>query len=87
MIHLLTLPFRLAFGLLVAVLLLPVALFTLPLLMIGLAVKTVVALAVLPIVLISTAVGLCVPVLPFAIIALCVWALTQRSRAATAGRG
>ena len=31
--------------------------------------------------------GFLIPVLPFAIIALCVWALTQRSRAATAGRG
>jgi hypothetical protein len=85
--HLLTLPFRLAFGLLVALFVLPFALLALPLLLVGAVVKVALAIVLLPLALIGAAVGVCVPILPFAVLALCVWLLTQRSPAATAGRG
>ena len=86
-LHLLTLPFRLAFAFVAAILVLPFALLALPLLLVGVFVKVALAIVLLPLALIGAAVGVCVPVVPFAIVGLCVWLLTQRSPAATAGRG
>ena len=103
MFHLLTLPFRLAFGLLIAILCLPFVLLGLPFLLLRVALKATIALIVLPFTVLAAAAGLVIaslalacalliPLLPFAFVAVCVWALvqaatTRRSPAATGGRG
>jgi hypothetical protein len=93
MFFLLTLPFRLAFGLLTAVLFLPFALLFLPFLLLRFAIKSLVLLVALPFVLltvgaalvvalIAAGFALMVPLLPFAFVALCVWAIVRASRPA-----
>ena len=93
MFFLLGLPFVIVFGILGIVL---HAVFFLPFLILRVLIKTTVALVMLPIVLLVAGIGLAVacavvffailaPLLPFAFLALCVWAivrLTQRSPAA-----
>jgi hypothetical protein len=90
---LLTLPFRLFFGILCAVVLLPVMLLLLPFLILRLLLKTVVALVVLPFALLAGGIGIAValfamsiailvPLLPFAFFALVVWAVVHASRPA-----
>ena len=90
MLFLLTLPFRIAFGLFFGLLLLPFALLFLPFLLLRFAVKAVVMLIALPIALLAMggvllvamlAVGLAlaIPLLPFAFIALCIWAIARAS--------
>ena len=94
MFFLLTLPFRIAFGLFFGLLLLPFALLFLPFLLLRFVIKTAVMLVVLPVVLVAVAgamlvallgIGLVVaiPLLPFAFIAFLVWAVMRSSRAAT----
>ena len=93
MFYLLTLPFRLAFGLLFGVLLLPFALLFLPFLLLRFVIKSFVLLVALPFVLlavgaamvvalIAVVFALMVPLLPFAFVALCVWAIVRSSRPA-----
>jgi hypothetical protein len=93
MFFLLTLPFRLAFGLLCAVLLLPFLLLFLPFLLLRIAIKSIVLLVALPFVLLAIGLGLLVafsavffvlmiPLLPFAFVALVVWAIVRSSRPA-----
>jgi hypothetical protein len=95
MLWLLTLPFRILFGVLFAVLALPFvllalpfALLALPFMLIRFAIKTAVAVALLPIVLLVVFVGVGIafvalaaailtPLLPFAFLALCVWAIVR----------
>ena len=91
MVHLLTLPFRLAFGLLLGILLLPFALLVIPFLLLRFVLKAVVAVIMLPFALIVAAVGvvfaamavalaIIVPLIPFALIGLGIWALVQMAR-------
>jgi hypothetical protein len=101
MVYLLTLPFRILFGLLLlpfALLALPFAVLLLPFLILRFVVKAAVALVVLPFVLLIGAIvcvalaiafslAILAPLLPFAIIALLVWAITRNSPAAIAARG
>ena len=86
--YLLTLPFRIAFGVLLAVICLPIALLVVPFLLLRVAVKTAVALVVLPFVLLAVAIGvvmaavtfsiaLIVPMLPLAFLGLCIWAVVK----------
>jgi len=93
MFDLLTLPFRLVFGLLCAVLFLPFALLLLPFLILRFVVKALVLLVALPFVLLAAGVAmvvaliavvfaLMVPLLPFAFVAFCVWAIVRSSRPA-----
>lgn len=93
MFYLLTLPFRLAFGLLCAVLFLPFALLLLPFLLLRFVIKSLVLLVALPFVLlavgaamvvalIAVVFALMVPLLPFAFIVLCIWAIVHSSRPA-----
>ena len=93
MFYLLTLPFRLAFGLLFGVLLLPFALLLLPFLLLRFVIKSLVLLVALPFVLLAVGAAmvvaliavifaLMVPLLPFAFVALCVWAIVRSSRPA-----
>jgi hypothetical protein len=93
MFFLLTLPFRLAFGLLAAVLFIPFALLFLPFLLLRFVIKSLVLLAVLPFVLLAVGAALVValiavilavivPLLPFALVAFCVWAVVRSSRPA-----
>jgi hypothetical protein len=95
MFHLITLPFRLLFGIIFGLLALPFALLALPLallflpfLLLRFVVKTTVFLILLPIVLLVGAIVLVatlfavslavlVPLLPFAFVALCVWAIVR----------
>lgn len=101
MFHLLTLPFRLAFGLVLGILILPFALLLLPFLLLRFVVKALVGLIVLPFALVAAAFGIffaalglalavIVPLLPLALIGLGVWAVVQmlrpRSQAAIAVR-
>jgi hypothetical protein len=87
MFFLLTLPFRIAFGLL----LLPFVLLLLPFLLLRVLIKSVVFLLVLPFVLLTAGAALlmaflavvCVlmiPLLPFAFIALFIWAVVRSTR-------
>jgi hypothetical protein len=96
--YLLTLPFRLFFCLLVGLIFLPFTILFLPFIILRIAVKAVFALVMLPIALLMGLVGIAValvavsfalliPLLPFIIIAFCVWLLTRSSRAATAIQG
>ena len=95
MLFLLTLPFRIVFGLFFGLLFLPFTLLFLPFLLLRIIIKSAVMLIVLPFVLLAVggallvamlAVGLAlmVPLLPFAFVALCIWAIMRSSRAATA---
>ena len=89
MFFLLTLPFRIAFGLL----LLPFALVFLPFLLLRVLIKSLVLLVALPFVLLTVGATLLValvcvllvatiPLLPFAFVAFCVWAIVRSSRPA-----
>jgi hypothetical protein len=89
MFFLLTLPFRIALGLL----LLPFVLLFLPFLLLRLVIKSVVFLVVLPFALLTVGAALlmafialvCVltiPLLPFAFIALFIWAVARSTRPA-----
>ncbi|MCU1384356.1 MAG: hypothetical protein JWL71_3053 [Acidobacteria bacterium] len=91
MFFLLTLPFRIAFGLLFGLLLLPFALLIVPFLLLRVVLKSLVLLVALPFVLLAVggallvafAAVLCavmIPLLPFAFVALCVWAIVRSSR-------
>jgi hypothetical protein len=86
MFFLLTLPFRIAFGLL----LIPFALLVLPFLLLRVVIKTVVLLVALPFVLLAVAAAvlvafvavfmvLTIPMLPFAFVALFIWAVVRLS--------
>src|SRR5262245_37100346 len=95
MFWLLTLPFRIVFGILFgllalpfAILALPFALLALPFLLLRFVIKAVVTVALLPIVLFVAVVGaivgffalslaIMVPLLPFAFLAFCVWAIVR----------
>ena len=88
MFHLLTLPFRLFFGLLFGVLMLGVGLLILPLLLIRFVFKLAVRLVALPFVLLAVGGGLLVaflavlcvvmiPLLPIAFLVLCGWAIVR----------
>ena len=88
MVHLLTLPFRLAFGLLFGILLLPFAILLLPFFLLRVAVKAMVGLVVLPFVLMAAlivtvvamfvvAIAVMAPLIPFAIVALGIWAIVR----------
>lgn len=87
MFFLLTLPFRIVFGLL----LLPFAILFLPFLLLRVLIKSVVFLVALPFVLLTIGAGLLVafiavacllmiPLLPFAFVALFIWAVARSSR-------
>jgi hypothetical protein len=93
MFYLLTLPFRLAFGLLFCVLLVPFVLLALPFLLLRLVIKSLVLLVALPFVLLAVGVtmvvaliavvfAVMVPLLPIAFVVLCVWAIVRSSRPA-----
>jgi hypothetical protein len=93
MFFLLTLPFRIAFGLLCGVLLLPFALLIVPFLLLRVLLKSLVLLVALPFVLLAVAgavlaafaavlFALMIPLLPFAFVALCIWAIVRSSRPA-----
>ena len=95
MFFLITLPFRIFFGLLFGILFLPFAILFLPFLLLRLVIKAAALLFVLPIVLLATlfAVGVAfvavlfavlAPLLPFAVVALIVWAVMRASRPAYA---
>jgi hypothetical protein len=92
---LLTLPFRIFFGVLFGILCLPFAILFLPFLLLRLVIKSAVLLFVVPIVLLAMlfAVGVALvavlfavlaPLLPFAVVALIVWAVMRPSRPAYA---
>jgi hypothetical protein len=94
MFFLLTLPFRIVFGLFFGLLFLPFALLFLPFLLLRFVIRMAVMLIALPFALLAVgaallcavlAVGLvlAIPLLPFAFIALCIWAITRSSRAAS----
>ena len=109
MFHLLTLPFRIVFGVFFGLLALPFALLALPFALIGLVLflpfllfrfvlRAALGLIVLPIVLLvaglafaalffAAALAILIPLSPFLLIALLVWAVTRNSRAAIAVRG
>jgi hypothetical protein len=87
MFFLLTLPFRIVFGLL----LLPLAILFLPFLLLRVLIKSVVFLVALPFVLLTVGAALLVafiavacllmiPLLPFAFVALFIWAVARSSR-------
>ena len=89
MFFLLTLPFRIVFGLL----LFPFVLLFLPFLLLRVLIKSAVFLVVLPFVLLTVGVALLVafvavacalmiPLLPFAFVALFIWAVARSSRSA-----
>lgn len=94
MFFLLTLPFRIVFGVFFGLLFLPFTLLFLPFLLLRILIKSAVMLIVLPFVLLAIggallvamlAAGLVlmIPLLPFAFVALCIWAIMRSSRAAT----
>jgi hypothetical protein len=91
MFHLLALPFKLFFGLVFGVLVLSFGLLILPFLLLRFVIKALVLLVALPFVLLAVGAGLVValvavlcvlmiPLLPFAFVALCVWAIMRSSR-------
>jgi hypothetical protein len=93
MFYLLTLPFRIVFGLLCGVLLLPFVLLFLPFLLLRVLLKALVMLVALPFVLLAVGAALLVafvgvllvvmiPLLPFAFIGLVIWAIVRSSRPA-----
>ncbi|HET6955132.1 MAG TPA: hypothetical protein VFI56_01085 [Vicinamibacterales bacterium] len=88
MFFLLTLPFRIAFGLLCGLLFLPFALLFLPFMLLRLLIKSVVLLVALPFVLLAVGGALLaafvavlfavmIPLLPFAFLALFIWAIIR----------
>jgi hypothetical protein len=90
---LLTLPFRILFGLLVGILFLPFALLLLPFFLLRLLIKATVLLFVLPFVLLATLLvagvaltavlfALLAPLLPFAVVGLLIWVVMRASRPA-----
>ena len=91
MFFLLTLPFRIVFGLLFGLLLLPFAVLIVPFLLLRVMLKSLVLLVALPFVLLAVGGALLlafvailfavmIPLLPFAFIVLCVWAIVRASR-------
>ena len=95
MFCLLTLPFRIFFGILFAVLLLPLGLLVIPFLLLRALFKLVLFVLIAPIVVIAAIaaivigvgaifVALLLPLLPFALLALLVWALVRASQPAYA---
>jgi hypothetical protein len=109
MFHLLTLPFRIVFGVFFGLLALPFALLALPFALIGLVLflpfllfrflfRAALAMIVLPILLLvgavvcaallfAAGVAILLPLSPFLLLGLLVWALTRNSRAAIATQG
>lgn len=88
MFCLLTLPFRIFFGVLFAILLLPFTVLLLPFLLLRFVIKTAVFLLVMPFVLLAAVVALgvafvavffalLVPLLPIAFVVFCVWAIVR----------
>ena len=88
MFFLLTLPFRIFFGLLCGLLFLPFVLLLVPFLLLRVVIKTAVLLVALPFVLLAVGgallvacvavlFALLIPLLPFAFVALCVWAIVR----------
>ena len=98
MLWLLTLPFRVFFGVLFGLLLLPFTLLFLPFLLVRAIIKLSLLLVLAPIIAIVT-VGalllagfalffvLLIPLLPFALVGLFIWAIVRASRPAYAVRG
>ena len=98
MFYLLTLPFRLLFGLLCGLIFLPLTILFLPFIILRIILKTAFALIMLPFALVIALLGvafaavamvfaLLLPLMPFVVVGVCVWLLTRNSRAATAIRG
>jgi hypothetical protein len=96
--YLLTLPFRLFFGLLCGLIVLPFTILFLPFLLLRLILKAVFAIVMLPFALLLGVVGIAIaliavsfalflPLMPFLFVAACVWLLMRSSRAATAIQG
>jgi hypothetical protein len=90
MFFLLTLPFRIVFGLLFGLLLIPFALLMIPFLLLRVLIKSIVLLVALPFVLLAVVAAVLVacvgvlfvvmiPLLPFAFLALCIWAMMRAS--------
>ncbi len=88
MFFLLTLPFRIAFGLLCGVLFLPFMLLLVPFLLLRVMIKAAVGLIVLPIALVLAFAGfliaclavsfaVLIPLLPIAFLVFCVWAVVK----------
>jgi hypothetical protein len=88
MFFLLTLPFRIAFGLFFGLLFLPFALLIVPFMLLRLLIKSMVFVVVLPFVLLAVGGALLaafvavlfavmIPLLPFAFLALFVWAIVR----------
>jgi hypothetical protein len=93
MFHLIALPFKIVFGLLFFFLFLPFAVLIVPFLLIRFVVKALVLLVAVPFALLAVIAALfvaflavvCVlmiPLLPFAFVALCIWAIARSSRPA-----
>ena len=85
---LLTMPFKIFFGVLLAVLLLPFAVLLIPFLLLRFVIKAAVLVLVMPFVLVVVLVAaglaltgaflaLLVPLLPLAFVAFCVWAIVR----------
>ena len=98
MFYLLTLPFRLFFGLLCGLVFLPFTILFLPFIILRILLKTAFALVMLPFALVIAFLGiafaaaamffaLLLPLMPFVVVGVCVWLLTRNSRAATVVRG
>jgi hypothetical protein len=96
--YLLTLPFRLFFGLLCGLIFLPLTILFLPFILLRIFLKAAFALVMLPFALVMAFVGIVfavlavsfailIPLMPFVIVGVCVWLLTRNSRAATVARG
>jgi hypothetical protein len=95
---LLTLPFRLFFGLLLGLIFVPFTILFLPFILLRIVLKTAFALIMLPFALVMAFIGIAfavlavsfailIPLMPFVVIGVCVWLLTRNSRAATVVRG
>ena len=98
MFCLLTLPFRLFFGVLFGLIFLPLTILFLPFLLLRILLKTAFALIMLPFALVLAFIGIAfallavafavlIPLMPFIVIGVCVWLLTRHSRAATVIQG
>ena len=96
--YLLTLPFRLFFGLLCGLIFLPLTILFLPFILLRIVLKAAFALVMLPFALVMAFIGIAfavlavsfailIPLMPFVIVGVCVWLLTRNSRAATVVRG
>jgi hypothetical protein len=96
--YLLTLPFRLLFGLLCGLIFLPLTILFLPFILLRILLKTAFALIMLPFALVMAFLGVAfavlavsfailIPLLPFVVVGVCVWLLTRNSQAATVVRG